>query len=232
VFTPKETQDLNARLNAMQPTQRAQAVAQIKTAAGPNWQLVAKGLGDDDQMIGSTMAVGNPSTARDIALGASLMTPTTGKGIGSPPASKTQNVMASYAGTLDNSLILRNQAAVNAVYVKRAMDAGKDPTSASGFDSDLYKKAADDVLGKAVRYGSGTVVAPPGMDESTFLNRLDTGFNTLGLQGKQLRDNIRTGDYKMQRTSLGNYMVINAAGRPVTVNAGDRYVNAVFNLED
>ncbi|AOE41236.1 hypothetical protein BEE12_16085 [Pantoea agglomerans] len=229
LFTDAQAAEIAARATSGSATDNATFLNNLRTAAGSNWPAIQQQLSKINPVLGSMVATPDTVVGKDIAEGAQIMNPKQGKAINGPSLSSTSSSLRAYTGLMGVSTLQSELPAVNAAYVARMLREGKNPEDSKQFSSSTYNQALKDVLGVPVSYGNSQIIAPRGMNESRFLDRLDKGFQQLGQAGQDIQGHLKDGTYKMVRTSGGNYQVMSASNRPIKL---DDKTLAVFNFED
>jgi hypothetical protein len=197
--------------------------------------------------IASDVLATSPDVARTMLRGEAIINPTKSDkaqdghpklGLYLPDQAPLQ---AAFADAVGDAFAGRSGAAeiafqnVKAYYVGKADAAGRLAANAQDVDSKILQEAITATLGQVVDYnGNGRVVAPWGMDKSTFENSVQRawqaqvgtrevkGSSVEGLGGDQLArlglENYGSGTYKVK---VGrSYLTI--GGKPVVLNVDPR----------
>lgn len=121
--------------------------------------------------------------------------------------------------------------AVKSYYVGKAAQTGRIAASKDDVDTKLVRESVTAVLGSVNDFnGAGKVLAPWGMDESTFEDRAETAFRIQaaerGIPAERIKD--LAGDIGLQnagesryRVTLGNSFLTDSLGTPLVIDLDD-----------
>lgn len=99
--------------------------------------------------------------------------------------------------------------AVKAYYVGKASETGRIASSNTDIDKNIVQEAVQNVLGNVINYnGNGKVIAPWGMDESTFRDRADLAYQQ-AVENRGLPNTVANGKSSigLMNNGGGTYLV-------------------------
>jgi hypothetical protein len=112
---------------------------------------------------------------------------------------------------------------VRAYYAGRAAETGRIASDDQDVDSDLVAEAVQATMGAVVNYNdNGSVLAPWGMSEDDFEDRVERAFTARAKELKigdtdalGLTNGNKDGEYAI---TIGRNLLLDRAGKPVTIN--------------
>jgi hypothetical protein len=249
---PQEAAQFSAALNGSSPKEAAQIVAALRNASGSQdvFQGVMHQLAGDSPVTAlagmlsakqrsaeiNGAAVPSRDVAATILAGERILNPSKGaKAQDGKPQTKNlylpdpNALQAEFQDVVGDAFAGRDDAAsvalqsVRAYYAGRAAETGRIASDDQDVDSDLVAEAVQATMGAVVNYNdNGSVLAPWGMSEDDFEDRVERAFTARAKELKigdtdalGLTNGNKDGEYAI---TIGRNLLLDRAGKPVTIN--------------